>query len=886
MEAIGAASSVLALVELTTEVLSYLKAVHDAGKDRDAYLQEAPNFCVLLTRLYVHIEAGGPPGEQNTKAWFESVRTLWHGPLQQYEDALRAFTDKVAPAQTGRAQRIVKRLAWPFVKEDVKDILAKMERLKSLITIDLLMDHLYVSCITPGDSAGRLPCVERPADLKNSKLSEATNNTVSDVKNDTTAIRATGEQLSVDFAALHLESHKQSDVLISAQDAKRKDGVMRWLSEEDYAVHQQESISRHKKGTGAWLLTDPKFQDWKTGSCETLLCEGMPGAGKTVMSATVIRHLTEEAPREAPDSKVAVAFVYFRYDERATHSLEGLLGSLTRQLVRQTTQTVEQIDRAFWSGDMRIPRVTKPDLEEHEMFLKAAVECFDRVYFVVDALDEGPDPHRSRLVSSIQDLPRDKVKLLATSRPIGEIKRQFVDATCLEIRGSDLDIKEYAMGRLGELTSCVRSSAELQEQVVQAVVASTEGMFLLAKLHMDSLKGKRTVKAVKAALQKLPSGSGSYDAAYDLAMERISDQSDDAPELARTVLTWVVHAGRPLTETELETALAIEVGEVELDPDNTIPATELLSLCAGLLTVDEEARVVRLIHYTTQEYFTRHQQWLLQDPHRVLCNACLSYLCLDIFKHGDFMDGRNDQDWDSRWNESETRPEVSHAYQYPFFGYAAMQWEDHHKAAEASDYDDADATYQSLQLMIRFFSQQELVNAWRRVLGEWVNQSLPHLSNAYDQYLFQENSGLQYAVARQDYQLVSGLLALGCDPDAQGSALKTTALIDAVDLLNEPLVRLLIDAKANIHAEDDYGRTALAALHLCANSWEFKELGDGTPDTTRASIEDVLRRAGSDPHHVCRGMRLWASNARERSVDTDTLEGMRRRISVYCGDQS
>ena len=46
--------------------------------------------------------------------------------------------------------------------------------------------------------------------------------------------------------------------------------------------------------------------------------------------------------------------------------------------------------------------------------------------------------------------------------------------------------------------------------------------FLLARLHLDSLKDKRSTKAVKNALVQLPSGSSAYDMAYQEAMERIT----------------------------------------------------------------------------------------------------------------------------------------------------------------------------------------------------------------------------------------------------------------------------------------------------------------------------------------------------------------------------
>src|SRR5712692_3264275 len=92
--------------------------------------------------------------------------------------------------------------------------------------------------------------------------------------------------------------------------------------------------------------------------------------------------------------------------------------------------------------------------------------------------------------------------------------------------------------------------------------------FLLAQLHMDSLKGKKSPKAVRNALKRLPTGSEAYDNAYKDAMERIEGQRADEEELAKQVLSWITCAKRPLTTLELEHALAIETGESQLDTEN------------------------------------------------------------------------------------------------------------------------------------------------------------------------------------------------------------------------------------------------------------------------------------------------------------------------------
>jgi hypothetical protein len=122
------------------------------------------------------------------------------------------------------------------------------------------------------------------------------------------------------------------------------------------------------------------------------------------------------------------------------------------------------------------------------------------------------------------------------------------------------------------------------------------------------LIGKRSPKAIRTALEKLPKGSEAYDQAYREAMERIEGQTADYEILAKQVLSWITCAMRPLTTLELQHALAVEVGESELDQENLPEIEDMVSVCAGLVTVDEESHIIRLVHYTTQEFLSERKE--------------------------------------------------------------------------------------------------------------------------------------------------------------------------------------------------------------------------------------------------------------------------------------
>ena len=122
--------------------------------------------------------------------------------------------------------------------------------------------------------------------------------------------------------------------------------------------------------------------------------------------------------------------------------------------------------------------------------------------------------------------------------------------------------------------------------------------FLLAQLQMDSIAHKTDRRAVRRALENLPSD---INIMYNEVMARIEAQNPDDRELAKRVLSWVSYARRPLRTIELQHALAVEEGNTAFGFDALPDEDTMSSVCAGLIRIDAESSVVRLIR-TSQIY--------------------------------------------------------------------------------------------------------------------------------------------------------------------------------------------------------------------------------------------------------------------------------------------
>jgi hypothetical protein len=140
---------------------------------------------------------------------------------------------------------------------------------------------------------------------------------------------------------------------------------------------------------------------------------------------------------------------------------------------------------------------------------------------------------------------------------------------------------------------------------VRCILTYKISRFFLARLHVDSLLDKRIKQKVLSTLVKLTKGSAALDEAYGEAIKRIDGQMVEDRSLARRALSWISYAQRLLITKELCHALAIEPGDRALNNDNIYDVEDVISVCAGLVTVDEESSIIRLVYYTTQEYFER-----------------------------------------------------------------------------------------------------------------------------------------------------------------------------------------------------------------------------------------------------------------------------------------
>ncbi|KAJ7642448.1 hypothetical protein DFH06DRAFT_999809, partial [Mycena polygramma] len=353
--------------------------------------------------------------------------------------------------------------------------------------------------------------------------------------------------------------------------AAERDMILDWLSPINSFLRQADISSMQQSGTGKWFVQGDLMKQWRSGKPKTVWCRGMPGAGKTVLASMVVDDL-----RTIPDCQnTGVAVIYLNHKETEIQTPSNVLAALWRQLTvgKPLTDVVRQLYAKHRE------RRTRPTLEDIFFVLYLTLSELSSAFIIIDALDEYPETQRDILLHHLSPLP-SSVNLLVTSRPHINIKHIIADAQIMEVRATEDDIRRYVDAQIinsTRLCSHIRSYPELREEIETNIVQRSDGMFLLAKLHVESLATKHTLKAGYGSMP------GDLRRTYDEVMQRINRQRDDDRDLAYRVLSWVSNAKTLLRPSELREALAVEPGTVELDPENLLDLDTIVSVCEGLI---------------------------------------------------------------------------------------------------------------------------------------------------------------------------------------------------------------------------------------------------------------------------------------------------------------
>lgn len=438
-----AAATIASLVSLADVVFrcstKYVKSFKGARKEIEDISHEIKNLSLVLHRLsFVAITLA-----ETDETGVSSNITLHH--LYDCQELLTRLRKRLEAAESdvdfeSRFKRIQGQLKWPFSSDETKGILQDLERQKQ--TIDLALGADSLKSLT----------------LLLSRQSTA-NSDVSQLKDDVKQI--------LDIETRVVLGKKREDVLEFFAKANP-------YSEFDTNRELRQGL------TGLWLTQGSEFEEWYSKPGSKIWCSGIPGAGKSVLAAAMIDECLQ---RNANNPRKALAYFFCTYRDANTQQSTSILSSLCSQLARQNENAFQILQEYHHELTPERQLQAQPSTKKLIKVLRKMSFSFDRVYLIVDGLDECAQQVEdcveslAALLPSPQDETLNLALLSRDEIPIREIVGdQFQN---VEIEAHTEDIDRYVAHELDQridLGKLRLNDLALKDKIRRRLVDGAKGM--------------------------------------------------------------------------------------------------------------------------------------------------------------------------------------------------------------------------------------------------------------------------------------------------------------------------------------------------------------------------------------------------------------------------
>ncbi|KAK1486328.1 pfs domain-containing protein [Colletotrichum tamarilloi] len=441
---------------------------------------------------------------------------------------------------------------------------------------------------------GKIPSASWP--IRKRKIDRILSNIVSTRTHLGLAVETQSLAIVMDIRRMLNEHESYMRQYIESESNK---AILAWLNPPDVWKNLRNALQKRHPGTGEWILKTPEFEHWKENP-GTLWLSGMPGAGKTIISSTIVTSLLSEAQT----STSAVVYSYFDFSNESQQEAQSFLRTCIAQLAAKKPAAFD-ILLGFRN---RFPEAQdqQPGLEEFLEATVATMGCFHRVFLVVDALDECSE--RKKLLDIFKELQSVRnLHLVLLSRREQQIEKVLsASSTELSLCGAhvDQDIAAYVRQRIHHSEEMKEWTGEDRAKVETQLIEMAGGMFRWVHCQLDSLEKCTDSEQVDETLASLPSDLPS-------TYERIL-MNMDAKSAARVrgVLVALAFARRPLQVSEVMNIISISIKDYPRakKSKNTVYLNQLLSLCSSIVSIstsgegETKKREMRLAHASVKDY--------------------------------------------------------------------------------------------------------------------------------------------------------------------------------------------------------------------------------------------------------------------------------------------
>ena len=431
MDPLSVASGIAGLVTLADVVISRtyntIIACKHASEDSRRLLREAQALMGILQGLSSLESKLGAAALQSR---IPSAQIL---SCQQTLQNIRDKLEKSDPKENGISifEKAKRTLKWPLSASDTEKFLTEMERHKATFDLALSVDAL-------------------DAILSSRQAGEKTDNKIETVI-------------------------QTLDRLCKIENTKEQRRLLEIVGAADADEAYRANLKLHQHGTGLWFLEGASpFSTWLTTPCSKLWVYGIPGAGKTILSALAIGKAAELV-----STTHGIIFYYCSHRDEWSRHLSGILRCLIGQLARQNEQCMTMLEEKFGHHDHTSGQTWTRNDDELQIILRRMVRRFSSVTILVDGVDECHEATvvTDALASLASDMPG--VRLVIFSRKEAVMEPFLEDFIQMSIAAESQDLRLYVPAQI-ELRTRLRKlrikDPNVKDEIIDTLVNDADGM--------------------------------------------------------------------------------------------------------------------------------------------------------------------------------------------------------------------------------------------------------------------------------------------------------------------------------------------------------------------------------------------------------------------------
>ncbi len=583
VEAIGLAASLASLLEISGKIVAagygYMSKVAHAPSRMRMVLSEVSSVNLVLGRLEEHVAStpastgGSVLHALSRNGIFEDCSNI----LRKIDGTVQiCMAEGEAHSSKRDVKAFVKRSIWPMKEKETEEVLKYLDRLRSVLSDAIAQDSA--------------------ASIR--RLEETTRQ-------------------------LHLSTSMMANTQHHAE-------LMAWVCpyNGDPFENYQAALEHRQPDTGGWLMESESFKAWSQHEHGIFWLRGLPGSGKTVLVSTVVEYVRHSL--SSKDKGIALAYFYIDYRDPAKQDLDACLGILVRQLLDHNPHGMEQLKRLREQKQRSFSR--NLTTSEYIGFIIDLACLQTKVYVVIDALDEAPDPEAYiTALSQLSDRESSgtPIAVLVSSRNNANLENMLMPIVADHFfvsneNNNDAQLfiaaevnKRFTYGKLKV------PGVELIDLIISEIVARADGLFLQAVLLLDYVFASKTCRSIRKTLTELPNG---LEETYETILRRTTTENLRHVSEIKRSLQWLSISFTPLTPRMLVEAAAIDPGDLSLDPEACMGETELIGMLSSLVLVDRNhtPALVSLAHKTVLEYL-KSQSILQSDMSRYHIDVCKTH---------------------------------------------------------------------------------------------------------------------------------------------------------------------------------------------------------------------------------------------------------------------